>query len=121
MVLQSWELSASRTIERIHYKDTTAGVFAPFGYAMTGGMEVSGSMTVIRNDTVHDLMANFRNSTTSAIQITDGTLIVALGKCLLNEPTVDNGGAVLTETIPFVVVGNDDISSATTMVSITRS
>jgi len=121
MVIQSWELSASRTIERVHYKDTTAGVFAPFGYAMTGGFEVTGSMTVIRNDDVHDLMANFRNSTTVDINLTDGTLVIALDKCLLNEPSIDTGGAVLTNTIPFTVVGADDISSATTMLSITRS
>ena len=121
MVIQSWELSASRTIERIHYKDTTAGVFAPFGYAMTGGFDVTGSMTVIRNNDVHDLMANFRNSTTVDINLTDGTLVIGLDKCLLNEPSIDTGGAVLTNTIPFTVVGADDVSSATTMVSITRS
>ena len=121
MVISAWELSASRTIERVHYMDTTSGKFEPFGYAMVGGFEVTGSMTVIRNDDVYDLMANFRNSSTVDINLTDGTLVVALDKCLINEPTIDNGGAVLMETIPFTVVGADDISSATTMVSITTS
>ena len=121
MVIQSWELSCSRTIERVHYKDITSGTFAPFGYAMTGGFEVTGSMTVIRNDDVYDLMANFRNSTTVDIGLTDGTFVLALDKCLLNEPSIDNGGAVLMETIPFTVVGADDISSATKMVGITTA
>ena len=53
--------------------------------------------------------------------MTDGTLVIGLDKCLLNEPSIDTGGAVLTNTIPFTVVGADDVSSATTMVSITRS
>ena len=120
MVIQSWELSCNRTIERIHYRDITSGTFAPFGYAMTGNFEVTGSMTVIRNDDVHDLLANFYNSTTVDINIAEASnFAIALDKCLLNEPSIDMGGAVLTETIPFTVVGADDISSATKMLGIT--
>ena len=120
MVIQSWELSVQRTIERVHYIDTTSGTFEPFGYAMTGGFEVTGSMTVIRNDDVHDLLANFRNSTTVDINIAESSnFAIALDKCLLGESTVDNGGAVLTQTIPFTVVGADDISSTTKMLGIT--
>ena len=88
---------------------------------MVGPFEVTGSMTVIRNDDVHDLMANFRNSTTVDINLSDGTFILALDRCLLNEPTIDTGGAVLTNTIPFTVVGADDISSAATMISMHTS
>ena len=64
-------------------------------------------------------MANFRNSTTVDIGLTDGTFVLALDKCLLNEPSIDTGGAVLMETIPFTVVGADDISSSTKMLGIT--
>ena len=120
LVVQSWELSVSRTIERIHYADTTDGSYEPLGYAMVGGFEVTGSMTVIRNDDVHDLLAKFYDSNTVDINIAESSnFAVALDKCFLNEPTIDNGGAVLTETIPFTVVGADDISSATKMVGIT--
>ena len=120
MSLQSWELSCSRTIERVHYADNTSGGFEPYGYAMTGGFEVSGSMTVVRNDDVHDLLANFYNSTTVDINIAESSnFAIALDKCLINEPTIDNGGVVLMETIPFTVVGADDISSATKMLGIT--
>ncbi len=122
LVIQSWELSVSRTIERIHYKDNTSGTFEPFGYAMTGGFEVTGSMTVVRNDDIHDLIAKFRDSNTVDINIQNDTaseLTIALDKCLINEPSIDSGGAVLTETIPFTVVGADDISSSTKMLGIT--
>ncbi len=120
LVIQSWELSVTRNIERIHYKDQTDGTFEPFGYAMVGGFEVTGSMTVIRNDDVHDLLAKFYDSNTVDINITeDSNFIIALDKCFLNEPSIDNGGAVLMETIPFTVVGADDISSSTKMVGIT--
>tara|TARA_R100000664_G_C2756650_1_gene144614 strand:+ start:3026 stop:4027 length:1002 start_codon:yes stop_codon:yes gene_type:complete len=120
MVIQSWELSVQRTIERVHYIDNTSGTFEPFGYAMTGGFEVTGSITCIRNDDVHDIIANFRNSTTVDINIAESSgFAIALDKCLLGESTVDNGGAVLMQTIPFTVVGADDISSATKMIGIT--
>ena len=105
----------------MHYKDTTSGTYKPFGYAMTGGMEVTGSMTVIRNDDVHDILANFRNSATVDINIAGTNLTIAMDKCLLGESTIDNGGAVLTQTIPFTVVGDDDLSSDTKMLGITIS
>ena len=120
LVIQSWELSVTRNIERIHYADQNDGSFAPFGYAMVGGFEVTGSMTVIRNDDVHDLLAKFYDSNTVDINIAESSnFAIALDKCFLNEPSIDNGGAVLTETIPFTVVGADDISSTTKMLGIT--
>ena len=120
LVISSWELSVSRTIERIHYKDNTSGTFDPFGYAMVGGFEVTGSITAIRNDDVHDLLAKFYDSNTVDINIAESSnFAIALDKCLLNESSVDNGGAVLMQTIPFTVVGADDISSATKMLGIT--
>ena len=122
LVIQSWELSVSRTIERIHYADTTDGSYEPFGYAMTGGFEATGSMTVIRNDDVFDLIegGEFHNSATVDVNIQESSgFAVALDKCLLGESSIDNGGAVLTQTIPFTVVADDDVSSTTKMLGIT--
>ena len=122
LVCQSWELNVSRTIERIHFKDQTGGSFKPFGYAMVGGFEVTGSLTVIRNDDVHDLLAKFYDGSTVNINIEETTaskLTITMPKCYINEPSIDNGGAVLTETIPFTVVGADDISSTTKMLGVT--
>ncbi len=120
LVIQSWELSVQRTIERIHYADTTGGSYEPFGYAMTAPFEITGSITAIRNDDVHDLLVKFYDSNTVDINIQEtSNFAIALDKCLINEPSIDNGGAVLTETIPFTVVGADDISSATKMLGIT--
>jgi len=120
LVIQSWELSVQRTIERIHYVDNTNGSYEPFGYAMTGNFDINGSITCIRNDDVHDLLAKFYDSNSVDINIAESSgFAIALDRCLLNEPSIDNGGAVLTETIPFVVVGLDDTSSATKMLGIT--
>ena len=89
---------------------------------MTGGFEVSGSMTVIRNEDVHDLhdSGRFRDSNTVAVNIAESSnFAVAIPKAFINEPSIDNGGAVLMETIPFTVVGADDFSSASKMLGIT--
>jgi len=121
LVVSSWELNVSRTIERVHYKDTTSGTFAPFGYAMVGSFEITGSITAIRNDDVHDLLAKFYDGNTVSIQLSENTetdFKIVLGKCFLNEPSVDSGGAVLTQIIPFTVVADDNIGSASDVVSI---
>tara|TARA_Y100001937_G_scaffold98145_1_gene133833 strand:- start:10 stop:1020 length:1011 start_codon:yes stop_codon:yes gene_type:complete len=113
MVVQSWELSVQRTIERVHYSDVTAGQFHPFGYVMTSPFEITGSMTVIRNDDVHDLLANFYNSTAVDLRIAEASdFAIDINKALLGESTVDNGGAVLMQTIPFTAVADEDIGGS---------
>ena len=120
VVVSSWELGVTRTIERIHFRDTTSGKFDPFGYAMVGGYEVTGSINAIRNDSISNNKVAFRNGATVDINIAESSnFTIALDKCYLNEPSIDNGGAVLMQTIPFTVVGADDISSATKMLGIT--
>ena len=122
MVIQSWELSSTRTIERVHYSDTTDGNYHPFGYAMTGAFEVTGSMTVIRNDDVHDLLAKFHDGNTVDINLAESSgFTVTLNRCFLGESSVDSGGAVLMQTIPFTAVGANDISSASTVLGIAAS
>ena len=122
MVIQSWELSCSRTIERVHYSDTTNGAYHPFGYAMTGQFEVTGSMTVIRNDDVHDLLAKFYDGSTVDINLAESSgFTVTLNRCFIGESSVDSGGAVLMQTIPFTAVGANDISSASTVLGIAAS
>ena len=117
MVVQSWELYVNRTIERIHYSDITAGSFHPFGYAMTSPFEITGSLTVIRNDDVHDLLANFYNSTGVDLKIAEASdFSVDINLAVLGESTVDNGGAVLTQNIPFTAVANEDIGGSSEQV-----
>ena len=120
VVLSSWELAVTRTIERIHFRDTTSGKFDPLGYAMVGPYDITGSMTAVRYDSISNTKVAFRNGATVDINIAESSgFAIALDKCYLNEPSIDNGGAVLMQTIPFTVVGADDISSATKMLGIT--
>ena len=117
LVVQSWEISCNRTIERVHYSDITSGSFAPFGYAMTGPFEITGSLTVIRNETIHDILANFYNSTSLDLKLAEASnFSIDMNKVLLGESTVDNGGAVLTQTIPFTAVADEDIGGSSEQV-----
>tara|TARA_Y100001963_G_scaffold152114_1_gene236296 strand:- start:5808 stop:6848 length:1041 start_codon:yes stop_codon:yes gene_type:complete len=125
VVLQSWELSMSRSIERIGYKnhetDGSADAFQPFGYAMTGAWEVTGSVSCIRNSSIHAMLAKFRDSSTVAINIKDDTdtdFSVLLPTCYIGDTSMDLGGGVMTQTIPFTVVGAANIASASEMVTI---
>ena len=113
VVVQGWELSCSRTIERIHYQNNTDANYEPFGYAMVGGFEVTGSLTTIKNQDIYDIRAKMYDSSTVAINIQNDTgsqLTLALATCVLNEPTIDSGSPVLMETLPFTVVGANDAS-----------
>lgn len=113
MVIQSYELSVQRTIERVHYSDITDGQFHPFGYVMTSPFEITGSLTVIRNDDVHDLLANFYNSTGVDLKLAEASnYSIDINKAVLGESTVDNGGAVLMQTIPFTAVADEDIDGS---------
>tara|TARA_R100001463_G_scaffold98389_1_gene152886 strand:+ start:1974 stop:2984 length:1011 start_codon:yes stop_codon:yes gene_type:complete len=117
MVIQSWELSVQRTIERVHYSDITAGSFHPFGYVMTAPFEITGSMTVVRNDDVHDLLANFHNSTSVDLKLAEASnFSIDINNAMLGESTVDNGGAILTQTIPFTAVADEDIGGSSEQV-----
>jgi len=121
IVLQSFEISATRTIERVHYQNTTSGDYKPFGYVMTGGWEITGSLTAIRNDDIYDMIAKFRDGNTANLSIGEsgGTNFAILcPKIYINEPTIDNGGAVLTQTIPFTAVANNDMSSGSALLQV---
>ena len=121
LVIKSWELSVSRTIERIHYQNNTDADYKPFGYAMVGGFEVTGSMNVIKNDDTYDILAKHYGGT-SAVTIqndTAGDLTLSLPLVVLNESSIDSGGSVLMGALAFTVVGANDGSG--NLISITTS
>jgi len=110
LVLYSWELSINRSVERIHYSETST--FKPFGLVMTGAMEATGSLTAKRDDAVHDLLAKFKDSNTVAINLAEASgFTIDIPKAVLNEPGVESGGNVLTQTLPFTAFGTDATSS----------
>jgi hypothetical protein len=118
--LHSFNVTVTRPIERIGFVNTTSGQYYPHGYAMTGPFEVTGSMTVVKNTDVDDLKARFYDGNTVGIEIGESSgMAISATKAYLNEPTVDNGGPMLMETIPFTVVSADAVDTTTEMLGIT--
>lgn len=125
VVIQGYDLNISRTIERIGYTnnetDGSADAFEPFGYAMTGAFEVSGSISCVRNSSIHEILNHFRDGSTVAINIIDDTandFTIAIPTAYLGDPSMDVGGAVMMQTLPFTAVGAADITSASPVVTI---
>ncbi len=112
LTVMSFEISLSRTIERIHYSETTD--YKPFGYAMSGALECTGSITAKRDDEVHDLLANFKDNSANTIAIAESSgMTIDIPKAIINEAASDTGGTFMTQTIPFTALGTDATSSAT--------
>jgi len=118
LMLYSWELALSRSVERISYKDTTN--FDPYGYAMTGAVEVSGSLSAKMDAETFDLIASF-HANTGALNIQESSgFTVSVPLVAINEAAIDSGGPHLIQTLPFIAVGNS-ASTGDNVVSITAS
>jgi len=112
--LFSWELTLSRSVERIGAIDYND--HKPYGYAMVGQWEVSGSLTCKRDKSISDASAF----------LTEGQFGVNIGQsggsgfdidlrfCKANEFSVDNGSSVLMQTIPFSAYVQDPENAGTT-------
>lgn len=118
LMLYSWELGISRTVERISYKDTTN--FDPYGYAMTGAMDVTGSLSAKMDAETYDLISSF-HSGTGALNIQESSgFTVSVPLVAINEAAIDGGGSHMIQTLPFIAVGNST-STSDDIVSITAS
>ena len=86
---------------------------------MTGAWDITGSINAVRNDDIHDLSAKFIDSNTGNLAIGQASgFAVKCPKILINETSIDNGGAVLMQTIPFTAVADPDFSSGSTLLEI---
>ena len=115
----SWELTMSRTIERIGSQDYTTNL--PFGYAQTGLWECSGSITAKKDINVDNLKAFFGNDDYCVISILDGTaseLTLSVLGAKINEASTDSGGSILRQVIPFNCYA---VASAGNIISITSA
>ena len=99
----SWEITISRSIERIGCQDYADGNFLPFGYAQTAGWEVTGSMNVKADNNTYDLITNLKGDSTGINLSIDGAdgFGIDLPDVMINAATLDNGGNHLMHTIPF--------------------
>ena len=101
LMIYSWELSATRPVERIGAR-TYTGSQSPFGYAMTGAWEVTGSLSVKRDASMDGIKTSLYDGSPVAVNVGEaGVFEVNVAKAFLNGSTIDNGGSILKQTIPF--------------------
>ena len=101
----SWEITISRPIVRIGSQDYSS--FLPFGYAQTGGWEVTGSMNVKADNNTYDLISSLKGNSTGINLSIDGAdgFGIDLPDVMVNAATLDSGETHLTHTIPFRAFG----------------
>lgn len=103
--IMSWEISLSRSVERIATKDYTN--YKPYGYAMVGQWEVTGSVTCKRDTSIENLLATLSSGTFALNLAEASNFTISMPKCKVNEATMDNGGSIMMQTIPFTAYCED--------------
>jgi len=102
LLLNSWELTMSRSLERVGSQDYSS--YLPFGYVQTGPWEVNGSLNAKRDDSILDLIAQLQGDSTGinlSIDESSGFNIDLPDTMIEGPSTSDNGGAFQMQTIPF--------------------
>jgi len=115
LVLTSWELTISRSLDRVHFKDTTD--YDPFGYVQTAPYEVTGSLSVKRDDSVYDLLTQTKGDSTGiALSLAESSGFTLSCPDVMIDNTKPETGEYLMQTIPFRAFG---ASESANIVSIT--
>lgn len=107
VLVSKWSIAFSRTVERVSYSEATN--YDPFGYAMTGTIEATGSITVKRDSNTHGIISSFKNSTSTAILLKETTatdLTIDCPAVLIDGASIDSGGSTLWQEVPFRCMGN---------------
>ena len=117
LFIDSWSITASRSLARVGYSETTN--YLPFGYVQTSPYEITGSLTVKRDDSIEDLIDEFKgNSTGIALNLADATASDFTINCpdvMIDGSTVDSGGDFLMQEIPFRAFGASESGAMMTI------
>ena len=117
--IMSWELVMNRNVERIATKDYTN--YKPYGYAMVGAWEVTGSVTCKRDTSIENLLSTLSGGSFALNLAEASNFTISVPYAKVNESTMDTGGSIMMQTIPFSAYCQDpDASDGTeNLVSIT--
>ncbi len=117
LILNSWEISVSRSLDRVSYQDTTD--YDPFGYVQTSPYEVTGSITCKRDDNVANIFDHMKGDSTGiSLTLDDGGSFAISCPDVMIDDSKPEVGEYLTQTIPFKAFA---ASETATILSITAS
>ncbi len=119
--INAWELNFSKSLARVGYQDTSN--YLPYGVCQTSVTEVTGSLTIKRDDGTYNFADHEYGDSTGvalAMAFTNPTFEIAASDIMIDNSTIDAGGDYLTTTIPFRCFAADSNRSAT-VISLTSS
>ena len=126
LFLLGYDFTVSREIVRIACTPASAAAgtetFLPYGYAMTGGYEIAGTINVKRDDNLDDLYDDFVGSADYvSLTITGASnFTVSFPKVKFDNPKPEVGDSFMTQTMPFRAFF-DDAALSNNALSITVS
>tara|TARA_R110002020_G_scaffold278394_1_gene493841 strand:+ start:995 stop:2002 length:1008 start_codon:yes stop_codon:yes gene_type:complete len=101
LVLDSWEMTCSRSLERISSQDYSS--YLPFGYTQTSPWEVTGTLSAKRDDSIYDALSVLQGASAGVnISIDESSgFTLDIPDAMIDASTVDPGGSYMFQTIPF--------------------
>mgnify|MGYP001192057318 CR=1 FL=1 len=97
--IMNWEISLTRSVERVATKDYTN--YKPYGYVMVGQWEVAGSISCKKDTSIENLLSELKSGTFGLNLGEASNFTISVPKCKVNESTMDAGGSIMMQTIPF--------------------
>ena len=100
LVLNNFEITIARPLARVHHQATAD--FKPFGYVQTGPYEVTGSLTVKRDDSIFDLASQIKGDSAGiALSIAESSGFTILCPDVMIDNSKPEVSDFLLQTIPF--------------------
>jgi hypothetical protein len=110
LIIHSWEISISRSLERVGYQDTTD--YDPFGYVQTSPYEVTGSITCKRDNEIGDILDHIEgDSTAIALSLAESSGFTLSCPGIMIDNSKPEVGEYLTQTIPFRAFGASETAN----------
>jgi len=117
LILTSWELNISRSLERVSFQDTTD--YDPFGYVQTSPYEVTGTISAKRDDSIYDLVSAIKGDSTGiALSLAESSGFTLNCPDVMIDNSKPEVGEYLMQSIPFRAFGENEDDN---IVSITIS
>lgn len=115
LLLDAWEMTCSRSLERILSQDYSN--YLPFGYSQTSPWEVTGSLSAKRDDAIYDALSVIQGASAGVnISIDESSgFTLDIPDAMVDASSINDGGSQLFQTIPFRAVAASPTANVWTL------
>tara|TARA_Y100001937_G_scaffold73837_1_gene100469 strand:- start:327 stop:1325 length:999 start_codon:yes stop_codon:yes gene_type:complete len=111
IVLNNFEITIARPLARVHHQGSGAA-FKPFGYVQTGPYEVTGTLTVKRDDAIHDIKDHIKGDSAGiALSIAESSGFTISCPDVMIDNSKPEVSDFLLQSIPFRAFGATESAS----------